>query len=535
MDAVRIVLFLVAGAVVSWLVASSKLGWQRADETERATEQRLRFEHERTVRILESIGDAFYALDSDFRFTYVNAKAEQLWGKRRENLLGRRIWDEFPQAVGTLPYDRHRQVMHELKPAQFETRSPVLGIWLDVSLYPDTNGGIACYFRDITERKHAEEALRAADRRKDEFLAVLGHELRNPLAPLRSGVELLELARDRPELIESIRVMMQRQLGHLVHLVDDLLDLSRITRGDIRLQQVVIELETAVAAAVELTRPLIDERGHRLTVEAAAEPIHVRGDFERLTQIVGNLLGNAAKYTPPGGTIEVRTESSERHALVRVRDTGYGIPREQLEQVFEMFTQVPEHRRQVGGGGLGIGLALSRRLAELHGGTLQATSEGLGAGSEFSLRLPLCEAPAPRPANGAHSADAPPPRRVLLVDDNADAADSLRLVLDLQGHATEVAYDSTSALRAVERFGPECVLLDIGLPVVDGYETARRIRALPGGSAIRLIAITGWGQQEDKERAVAAGFDAHLTKPVDSAALSALLSSSRPGAGRVVS
>jgi PAS domain S-box-containing protein len=537
MDGVRIVLFLVAGAVVSWLVASSKLGWQRADETERASEQRLRSEHERTVRILESIGDAFYALDADFRFTYVNSRAEQMWGKRREDLLGRRIWDEFPQAVGTLPYDMHLKVTQELKPVQFETRSPVLDIWLDVSLYPDTNGGVACYFRDVTERKRSEEALREADRRKDEFLAVLGHELRNPLAPLRSGVELLELAGERPELIESIRVMMQRQLGHLVHLVDDLLDLSRISRGDIQLQQSIVDLQKIVAAAVELTRPLTVERRHQLTVETSAQPIHVRGDFERLTQIVGNLLSNAAKYTQPGGTIEVRTERSEGHAVVRVRDSGYGIPREQLEAVFEMFTQVPEHRAHMGGGGLGIGLALSRRLTELHGGTLQAQSEGLGKGSEFSLRLPLSAAPAAvRPVQLAELTQAPsPPRRVLLVDDNADAADSLRLVLDMQGHMTEVAYDAASALLAVERFGPDSVLLDIGLPVIDGYETARRIRALPGGERLRLIAITGWGQQEDKERALAAGFDAHLTKPADSAALAALLASGQASAGRIAS
>jgi CheY-like chemotaxis protein len=295
-----------------------------------------------------------------------------------------------------------------------------------------------------------------------------------------------------------------------------------------------VELQTIIAAAVELTRPLTVERGHRLTVDVPSEPIYVRGDLERLTQIVGNLLSNAAKYTPPGGTIEVHAKSSEGHALLRVRDTGYGIPRERLEEVFEMFTQVPEHRTQIGGGGLGIGLALARRLAELHGGTLQAQSAGLGTGSEFSLRLPLSEARAAQPAPAARAA-APPPRRVLLVDDNADAADSLRLVLELQGHATEVAYDSASALLAVERFAPECVLLDIGLPIVDGYETARRIRTLPGGDAIRVIAITGWGQQEDKERALAAGFDAHLTKPVDSAALSALLANGQADEGRLAS
>src|SRR5688572_7962840 len=445
-DLLRVSLFLVAGVFVIWIATSSRLGWQRADETQRATEARLRSEHERTVRILESIGDAFYAVDAEFRFTYVNSKAEHLWGKQRAGLIGRKLWDEFPQAVGSEPYDMHFKVMRELKPAQFETRSSILGIWLDVCIYPDTNGGLACYFRDVSERKRAEEALRAADRRKDEFLAVLGHELRNPLAPLRSGVELLELSRGRPELIESIRVMMARQLGHLVHLVDDLLDLSRITRSEIQLQQATVDLHTVIAAAVELTRPFIVERAHRLTVAPSDSVVPVFGDFERLTQIVGNLLSNAAKYTPPGGGIEVGVLVNAGIALVCVRDTGFGIPEERLEEIFEMFTQVPEHRAHLGGGGLGIGLALSRRLAELHGGTLDAASEGLGRGSAFTLRLPLVEAAAlslaqpPKVASAASS-----PQRVLVVDDNIDAADTLRLVLDLQGHATEVAYDPPSA------------------------------------------------------------------------------------------
>jgi len=524
LDWVRVGLFLLAGAAASWVVTSSRLGWQRADETRRTSEERLRSEHERLVQILESISDAFYAVDAEFRFTYVNRKAEELWGRRREDLLGRKLWEEFPQALGSKPYEMHVKVMRELKPVQFETHSPILGIWLDVSLYPDTNAGLACYFRDISERKRAEEALRDADRRKDEFLAVLGHELRNPLAPLRSGVELLELARDRPELLEGIRVMMARQLGHLVHLVDDLLDLSRITRGDIQLQQATLDLHTVVTAAVELAKPFIVERGHRLTVDAPADTVHVFGDFERLTQVISNLLSNAAKYTSPGGAIALRVQSSDGNALVRVRDTGFGIPVERLDDIFEMFTQVPEHRAHMGGGGLGIGLALSRRLAELHGGTLEAASNGLGSGSEFTLRLPLAEVATQEPAQTARAAGPrPSSRRVLVVDDNVDAADSLRLVLDLQGHETEVAYDPLSALTAVERFGPDCVLLDIGLPGIDGYETARRIRALPGGDRTRLIAVTGWGQQEDKQRASAAGFDAHLTKPVDFSAVAELL------------
>jgi PAS domain S-box-containing protein len=523
-DAVRLALFFAAGGFASWIVTSSRLGWQRAAETQRTTKERLRAEHARTARILESIGDAFYAVDAELRFTYVNRKAEQLWGKKREELLGRNLRDEFPQAVGSEPYEMHLKVLRELQPVQFETPSPVLGTWLDVSLYPDTDGGLACYFRDISERKRAEEALRAADKRKDEFLAVLGHELRNPLAPLRSGLELLERARDRPDLVEGVRAMMQRQLGHLVHLVDDLLDLSRITRGEIQLQKVTVDLGTVVAAAVELARPYIAERGHRLTADSPGQEILVFGDFERLTQIVGNLLGNAAKYTPRGGTLEVVAELGDGEACVRVRDTGFGIPSERLEEIFEMFTQVPEHRAHLGGGGLGIGLALSRRLAELHGGTLRAASEGLGHGSIFTLRLPLAAPdvlPVTAPASAAGTRTSP--RRVLVVDDNVDAADSLRLVLELQGHVAEVAYDPRSALAAVPRFQPDCVLLDIGLPDIDGYETAKRMRSLPGGAGLRLIAITGWGQQEDKQRARAAGFDAHLTKPVDFAIVSTLL------------
>ena len=531
MDWLRIGLFLGAGTFVSWVVTVSRLGWQRADETQRESDERLRAEHERTVRILESIGDAFYALDANFRFTYVNGKAEQLWGKRREELLGRTLWDEFPQAVGSEAHGMHVKVMGERRPVQFETRSPILGTWIDVSLYPDTNGGLACYFRDVTARKRSEEAVRAADRRKDEFLAVLGHELRNPLAPLRSGLELLALGGGRPELIEGVRAMMARQLGHLVHLVDDLLDLSRITHGEIQLQRVAVDLDKVVAAAVELTRPFIAERGQRLSVARPAEAVYVSGDFERLTQIVGNLLSNAAKYTPQGGTIEVRTQGADEQAVVSVRDSGFGIPAERLEEIFEMFTQVPEHRAQLGGGGLGIGLALSRRLAQLHGGKLEAASEGLGKGSEFTLHLPLAKTVATELTEPVQIPEAPSsPRRVLVVDDNIDAADSLRLVLDLQGHETEVAYDPGSALVAVERFAPDCVLLDIGLPDIDGYETARRIRALPGGDRMRLIAVTGWGQQEDKQRARAAGFDAHLTKPVESSAISALLADERQSA-----
>ncbi|HEU4619805.1 MAG TPA: ATP-binding protein [Gammaproteobacteria bacterium] len=519
-DWVRITLFLLAGALVSWLVSSWRRGW----EAVRSSEERLRSEHRRRAEILESIGDAFYAVDADFRFTYVNSKAEQWWHRPRAELLGKRLWTEFPEAAGTVAEEMHRKVMRDRAPVRFEAPSPVVGRWVDVSLYPEAGGGLSCYFRDLTDRKTAEDALREADRRKDEFLAVLGHELRNPLAPLRAGLELMRSAADRPELAKHVQVMMERQLGHLVHLVDDLLDLSRITRGDIDLVRAPLDLRAVIDAAVELAAPIVAERGHRLILEHREAALPVYGDFQRLTQVVANLLSNAAKYMEPGGTIEVRAEACEADVSVSVKDNGFGIPPDRLEDIFTMFSQVPEHRARIGGGGLGIGLALARQLVALHGGTLTAASEGLGHGSEFVLRLPRSRtvgaasrsAAPPRAAAAARGA---PSRRVLVVDDNVDAAESLKMVLELKGHDVHTVYDGAAALAAVERLRPECVLLDIGLPQLDGYEVARRIRAMPNGGRIRLFALTGWGQDEDKHRAREAGFDEHLTKPVDSSLL----------------
>jgi PAS domain S-box-containing protein len=487
----------------------------------------LREEHARSVEILESIGDAFYAVDADFRFTYLNRRAEQWWGRRSEDLLGKVVWAEFPQVVGQKPYQMQLQVMRERRPVQIEFRSGLVGRWMDLSIYPAAGGGLSCYFRDIDERKRSEQALREADRRKDEFLAVLGHELRNPLAPLRTGLELLGLPGAKPELIEGVQAMMERQLSHLVHLVDDLLDLSRISRGDIHLQRTALDLQGVVDAAVELARPLIQERRHELTVQRAEGHLPVQGDMQRLTQVLGNLLSNAAKYTEPGGEIRLCADVSGGDAVVRVKDTGLGIPADQLEEIFEMFTQVPEHRAHMGGGGLGIGLALSRQLIELHGGSIEANSEGLGRGSEFVVRLPLAPAaqrPVP-PVQG--SGDGPVRRRVLVVDDNVDAAASLRMVLSLRGHDVRAVHDGEAALLAVGELAPDVVLLDIGLPRMNGYEIAKRIRAMPNGGRIRLLALTGWGQEEDKRRALEAGFDEHLTKPVDSARLAALIESEK--------
>jgi len=377
---------------------------------------------------------------------------------------------------------------------------------------------------DVSELRAADDALRDADRRKDEFLAVLGHELRNPLAPIMTGIELLRSATAKPELVQSVQAMMQRQVTHLARLVDDLLDLSRISRGQVDLKREPIDMRAVIATAIEVAKPVLNENRQKLTVKLPDTPIAVDGDFHRLTQVLGNLVNNAAKYTPPGGDIEVSATADEGRATVRVRDNGYGIPPERIGKLFRMFSQVPEHRARTGGGGLGIGLALSRHLIELHGGTVGAKSAGLGKGSEFTIRLPLTNLPLETHAEKVDPSSLDmAPRRVLVVDDNVDAATALSMMFEMKGHTVRTVHDASAALQAVETFSPDVVLLDIELPGMSGYDIARRIRA-NGGADVMLIALTGRGQQEDKDRARDAGFDEHLTKPVDISVLSMLIS-----------
>jgi CheY-like chemotaxis protein len=383
---------------------------------------------------------------------------------------------------------------------------------------------------DVTERKAMEEALREADRRKDEFLATLAHELRNPLAPLRNAVELLGRSGDNATVIEQARGMMGRQLDQMVRLIDDLLDLSRVSRGKVQLRKERVELAAVVRSAVETVRPLIEAEAHELTVALPPEAIRVDADPTRLAQVFSNLLHNAAKYTPKGGHIWLGGECRGDRVVVSVRDTGIGIAAEHLPRLFEMFSQVaPALERSHGG--LGIGLSLVRGLVELHGGTVEARSAGPGKGSEFIVRLPDVESPvrAPQqPGDDGEKARAGPKRRILVVDDNRDAADSLAVMLSLSGHETRTAYDGLEAVQAAADFRPDAVLLDIGLPRMNGYEAARHLRQQPWGKGMVLIALTGWGQEEDKRRALEAGFDQHVTKPVKAAALEKLLARLRP-------
>ncbi len=378
-----------------------------------------------------------------------------------------------------------------------------------------------------TELRQVNQSLRAteqwrqeADRRKDEFLATLSHELRNPLAPIRNAVQILRMKRV-PQARERALEIVDRQVSHLVRLVDDLLEVSRITRGKLELRREPIALERAVLSAIETSRPLIEAAGHELTVRLAGEPLTVEADLVRLSQVISNLLNNAAKYTEAGGRIELTTARQGGEAVVRVRDSGIGIPADKLRGVFEMFTQLDGSKRQ-SQGGLGIGLALVRSLVQMHGGEVEAESGGPGRGSVFTVRLPLLGADheANREPELARCA-ALPATRILVVDDNRDAADSLGILLEFLGSEVRVVHDGPAALREIEAFRPAVVLLDIGMPGMDGHEVARKVRER--SAAITLIAVTGWGQEEDHRRSQEAGFDHHLVKPVDLDALRSLL------------
>ncbi len=391
----------------------------------------------------------------------------------------------------------------------------------------DADGCITDWYgstTDIHDQKQAQSVLRELDRRKDEFLATLAHELRNPLAPLRNCLHVLQLANEGQVDARQLHEVMARQVTQLVRLVDDLMEVSRITRGKIVLHMDTMRLADIVDNAVETSRPLLDAAGHKLQLELPAHDVRLRADPVRLAQILTNLLNNAAKYTPPGGHIVLSARTEPGSVVIAVRDDGLGIAPDQLRTIFDLFAQ-SDHSIKLAQGGLGIGLTLVRSLVELHGGEVIARSAGLGRGSEFEVRLPWSPtssepAVTPQPPRARSS---PRPLRLLVVDDNAEHTDSLAMYLRMLGHAVRTASDAASALVWRGTFDPDAVLLDIGMPGVDGYEVCRRLRAMPGGAHLAIIALSGWGQDEDRQRSQAAGFDAHLVKPADPATLVALL------------
>jgi PAS domain S-box-containing protein len=394
---------------------------------------------------------------------------------------------------------------------------------------------LATVSQDVTERKRLEESLRRvasdlsdADRRKDEFLAMLAHELRSPLAPISNAVQVLRMAGAHEDAVRAASSMLERQVAQMARLVDDLLDMSRITRGKIELRRELIELAPILNQAVDSARALYRAMDHELTLTLPLEPVFVNADPTRLAQVVGNLLNNACKFTDKGGHIRLAVERDDGHAVIRVRDDGIGIAPEQLPRVFGMFTQVDTSLERTRDG-LGIGLTLVKTLVEMHGGTVEGHSEGSGRGSEFVVRLPMAVDESRPPSRVEPRKATAASRRVLVVDDNQDGAESLALMLKLGGHETETAQDGLQAIVAAERFRPDAMLLDIGLPNLNGYEVCRRIREQPWGKDLLMVAVTGWGQEEDRRRSREAGFDTHVVKPVSPGAILQLLASVAPG------
>jgi CheY-like chemotaxis protein len=379
--------------------------------------------------------------------------------------------------------------------------------------------------RDVSERKRIEEALLESDRPKDQFIALLAHELRNPLAPLRTALHVIRLAEGDPQRVRKAQDVMERQLNHMVRLVDDLLDISRISQNKLDLRRERVLFSDVVSQAVETARPAIEVAGHELTIAIPTTAIYLDADPTRLSQVLSNLLTNSAKYTDRGGSILLAAEQRPGEVTVSVRDTGIGLPVDALERIFDMFAQVDRVQERAKDG-LGIGLALVKGLVEMHGGTVVAASDGPGAGSTFTVTLPLPPV-ITSPSSDARATPRPtavgPRRRILVVDDNRDAADTLASMLDLMGHDVRVAYSGRGAIAAAETFRPALIFMDIGMPDVNGYEATQRVRAQEWAANVRVIAVTGWGQESDRARSRSAGCDEHLVKPVEMEALQKLL------------
>jgi PAS domain S-box-containing protein len=508
----------------------------------------------RLRRIIDNMAGFVAMLDPEGVVLEAGAPALRVGGLRREEVIGKKFWDcawwrgddqqerrieQYVREASAGATVRHDVVVRTSEGARLD---------IDLMLTPvfDDDGRVTHIIPsgiDISDRKRVENALREndrrlseaaaalteADRRKDVFLATLAHELRNPLAPIRTCVQILQMVTADNASLQKTTKMIDRQVTHLVRLVDDLLDLSRITRGKITLKRSVLNVSEVLRRAVEASDALLRTYGHELKLEMPVAPLYVEGDADRLVQVFSNLLSNAAKFTPHPGAITVSLTSADHEAVIVVQDTGIGIPAERLESVFNMFEQV---HPTGGNDGLGIGLALVRQIVHFHRGSVRAQSEGLNRGSRFTVRLPLLETDPGKVAGerlqeGANQVrHGEGKRRILVVDDNLDAAESLQSLLQLQGHTVVACGSGREALEIVPRFHPDLVLMDLGMPELDGLTTAHLIRAqLPPEDVPRIVALTGWGQEADRQRTREAGIDAHLVKPVSSEALRDLLES----------
>lgn len=513
------------------------IGVARDITEQKATEDVAHSTHIRLQTLLDSMPAYIYQIDRHGNYEFANRAYAELVGVHADALVGKPVTTVFNAEDARAFMEHNEEIFRSGTAKEFEEQTSWNGILhyyssIKTPLFDESNNAISVLgiSTDITERKRIEQEMRDSERRKDEFLAVLGHELRNPLAPLRAGIELLEHEAGNLAIVEGIRTMMFRQVSHLVRLVDDLLNMSRISRGLVELQSTHIDLNMVIQAAVEQARPAIASRTHGLSLQLAEHPLMVFGDFDRLTQVLVNLLSNATKFTAPGGRIGLSTYAEDGYGVIEVVDSGFGIPASHLKSIFEMFIQVQEHKLHTGGEGLGIGLALCRQFIEQHKGTIEASSKGEAQGSQFTIRIPLHDTPIQAQLNLQSSIEHIE-RRVLVVDDNQDAAISLCALLKLKGHTAHAVHDGPAALACLAEFNPQVVLMDIGMPGMNGYEVARVIRALPEGEHLHLIALTGWGQKADKLNASEAGFDDHLTKPVDTALLWNLLAHDRKATG----
>lgn len=481
------------------------------------SEQRLRLYE----TILSNTPDLIYVFDLNHRFTYANEALLAMWGRPWNEAIGKNCLE--------LGYPPEHAAMHDREIEQvILTRRPIRGVvpftgthgrrlydYIFVPVFAEDGRveAIAGTTRDVTDAKRVELELRDSDRRKDEFLALLAHELRNPLAPLRNGLELLRSADNDPDTLHQLQTMMDRQFSHLVRLIDDLLDAARIRQNKLALQRSRVSLDEVIASALEAVRPISAARGHELTVSLPETPVFIDGDLMRLAQIFSNLLTNSVKYTEPGGAIWLTARLRGAEVEVSVRDTGIGIDPQAFPYIFQMFSQA-EGLVQ----GLGIGLALAKTLVEMHGGTIEVTSEGIGKGSTFTVRLPVLDGEREETPTAESAAvknqTASRQKRILVVDDNQDSAQSMAMLLEMMGHDVRTAFDGLEAVEKAEQFQPNLILMDIGMPRLDGREATRRIRAQPWGESMMIIALTGWGQESDRLASRHAGCDGHLVKPV---------------------
>jgi signal transduction histidine kinase/ActR/RegA family two-component response regulator len=501
-------------------------------------------ENQRLVELFEQAPGIIAVLRGPEQvFELTNSSYRQLMGGRQ--LVGLPVRDAVPEVEG--------QGFFELLDEVYRTGKPFVGrtlplriqrgpnaqmeeLYIDFIYQPirDATGAVAGIFvegSDVTVRKKVEDELRAANRQKDQFLAMLAHELRNPLAPITTAAQLLKQGRLEPKAAQHASEIIARQAEHMTELVNDLLDVSRVTRGLVTLEREHLDINAIVASAVEQVRPLVESRRHSLTLQLSGEPAHVLGDRTRLVQVISNILNNAAKYTPTGGRITLTVAPHEEQVEVSVRDNGVGIEPDVLPYIFELFTQA-ERTPDRSQGGLGIGLALVKSLVALHGGSVQARSEGSGQGSDFVIRLPRLAGPNIAQADETRTAaqvDPEAPLRVLVVDDNIDASLMLSTLLELQGHSVCVEHDGRNALRRARLQRPQVLLLDIGLPDMDGYELARRMREMPETANAVLVALTGYGQGQDKKMAQEAGFNHHLVKPASMEQVGEILARARAG------